>query len=284
MKSRISHLRISNRKLSKNKGFVKFEHMDKIGFIEIRITGSKGNLELSPDNYDIREIMSILQDAENLLFPSDKRDRPTISYKIEEGSVRHILKTSIQYVIGLNAILAQINQANNIDFLDAPTARAIENFQQSAIQKDYVFHIRTSLDNSNELKVDRTTRLYRTEAIWADAEFYFYGKLTNAGGKDKANIHILTDELGTIRVETPISFLEKYEENLLYKAFGIRAVGKQHSETGEIDKSTLKFVELVEYQAKYDEVYLKSLRDKAKKSWLGAIDPDKWLKEVRGSI
>jgi len=256
----------------------------KIGFIEIRITGSIGNLELSPDNYDIREIMSILQDAENLLFPSDKRDRPTISYKIEEGSVRHILKTSIQYVIGLNAILAQVSQTNSIDFLDAPTARAIENFQQTATQKDYVFLIKTSLSDSNELRVDRTTRLYRTEAIWADAEFYFYGKLTNAGGKDKANIHILTDQLGTIRVETPISFLEKYEENLLYKAFGIRAVGKQHSETGEIDKSTLKFVELVEYQPKYDEVYLKSLRDKAKKSWLGAIDPDKWLKEVRGSL
>ncbi len=258
--------------------------MDKIGFIEIRITGSNGNLELSPDNYDIREIMSILQDAENLLFPNDKRERPTISYKIEEGSVRHILKTSIQYVIGLNAILAQVSEKNSIDFLDAPTARAIENFQRTATQKDYVFSIKTSLSGSNELRVDRTTRLFRTEAIWADAEFYFYGKLTNAGGKDKANIHILTDQLGTIRVETPISFLEQYEENLLYKAFGIRAAGKQHSETGEIDKSTLRFLELVEYQPKYDEPYLKSLRDKAKKSWLGKIDPDKWLKEVRGSI
>jgi hypothetical protein len=222
--------------------------MDKIGFIEIRITGSNGNLELSPDNYDIREIMSVLQDAENLLFPNDKRDRPTISYKIEGGSVRHILKTSIQYVIGLNAILAQVNQANNIDFLDAPTAKALENFQYTATQKDYVFYVKTSLNDSNELKLDRTTKLYRTEAVWADAEFYFYGKLTNAGGKDKANIHILTDELGTIRVETPISFLEKYEENLLYEVFGIRTAGKQHSETGEIDKSTLKFIELVEYQ------------------------------------
>ena len=70
--------------------------MDKVGFIEINIKGSKGNLDLSPDNYDIREIISILENAEQLLYPGDKRDRPTISYKIEEGSVRHILKTSIQ--------------------------------------------------------------------------------------------------------------------------------------------------------------------------------------------
>lgn len=266
----------------KSTAFATFATMDKIGFIEIRITGTKGNFELSPENYDIREIIAILQDAENLLFPSDKRDRPTISYTIESGSVRHILKTSIQYIIGLNAILAQVNEIGHIDFLDAPTAKAIENFQRTATEKDYVFNIKTSLVDSNQIRVDRTTRFHRTEAIWADAEFYFYGKLTNAGGKDKANIHILTDNLGTIRVDTPITFLEEYEENLLYRDFGIRATGKQHSETGEIDKSSLRFVSLVEYQPKYDETYLKALRDKAKKSWLASIDPDKWLREVRG--
>lgn len=256
--------------------------MDKIGFIEIRITGSKGNLDLTPDNYDIREIISILENAENLLYPSDKRDRPNISYKIEEGSVKHIIKTSIQYIIGFNAIIGQVNQVQNIDFLDLNSAKAFENIQDIAAKRNYVFSIKTSLDQTNEVRIDRTTSYYRTEAIWADAEFYFYGKVTNAGGKDKANIHIYTEEIGTVRIQTPISFLEQYDENMLYKTFGIRATGKQHSETGEIDTSTLKFIELVVYQPKYDEKYLKSLRDKAKKSWLGSINPDNWLNNIRG--
>lgn len=256
--------------------------MDKIGFIEIRITGSKGNLDLAPDNYDIREIIAILENAENLLYPSEKKDRPNISYKIEEGSVKHILKTSIQYIIGFNAIIGQVTQVQNIDFLDINSAKAFENIQDIAAKRNYVFSIKTSLDQTNEIKIDRTTKYYRTEAIWADAEFYFYGKVTNAGGKDKANIHIYTEEIGTVRIQTPISFLEQYNENMLYKTFGIRATGKQHSETGEIDTSTLKFIELVDYQPKYDEKYLKSLRDKAKKSWLGSINPDNWLNEIRG--
>ena len=256
--------------------------MEKTGYIQIRITGSKGNLELSPDNYDIREIISILENAENLLYPGDKKDRPQITYKIEEGSVRHILKTSIQYIIGFNAVIGQVSQIKNIDFLDLSTARAIENIQDMAAKKDYSFTINTSIENSNEVKIDRTTRFYRTESVWADAEFYFYGKVTNAGGKERANIHIYTEELGTVRIETPIAFPEKYEDNLLYKTFGIRAVGKQHSETGEIDKSTLKFLELVEYQPKYDEMYLKALREKAKKSWLSAINPNEWLTQIRG--
>ncbi|WP_304343113.1 hypothetical protein [Chryseobacterium koreense] len=256
--------------------------MDKIGYIEIRITGSKGNLDLTPDNYDIREVISMLENAEDLLFSGNKKDRPTISYNIEEGSVKHIFKTSMQYIIGFNAIIGQVGQTNNIDFLDVGTARAFENIQSIAAKKNYSFNIKTSLENTNEVKVDKTTRLYRTEAVWADAEFYFYGKVTNAGGKDKANIHITTEELGSISIETPKSFLEDYEENLLYKTFGIRATGKQHSETGEIDKTTLKFVELVDYQPKYDEQYLKTLREKAKKSWLGNINAHNWLREIRG--
>ncbi len=256
--------------------------MEKIGFIEIRITGSKGNLDLSPDNYDIREIITILENAENLLYPGDKRDRPNISYKIEEGSVKHILKTSIQYIIGFNAIIGQVSQVQNIDFLDLGTAKAFENIQDIATKRNYVFSIKTSLDNTNEVRVDKTTSYYRTEAIWVDAEFYFYGKITNAGGKGKTNLHILTDE-GSFIVQTPLSFFENLEENIIHKKpYGIRATGKQHSETGEIDTSTLKFIELVDYQPKYDEIYLKALRDKAKKSWLGSIDPDKWLKEIRG--
>jgi len=52
--------------------------MDKVGFIEINIKESRGNLDLSHDNYDIREIISIWENAEQLLSPGDKRDRPTI--------------------------------------------------------------------------------------------------------------------------------------------------------------------------------------------------------------
>ena len=256
--------------------------MEKIGFIEIRITGSKGNLDLTPDNYDIREIIFILENAENLLYPGDKRDRPNISYKIEEGSVIHILKTSIQYIIGFNAIIGQVSQAQSIDFLELGTAKAFENIQDIATKRKYVFSITTSLDNTNEIKVDNTTSYYRKPAIWVDAEFYFYGKITNAGGKGKTNLHILTDE-GSFIVQTPLSFFENLEENIIHKKpYGIRATGKQHSETGEIDTSTLRFIELIDYHPKYDELYLNALRDKAKKSWLGSINPDTWLKEIRG--
>jgi hypothetical protein len=255
--------------------------VEKIGYIEIHIDGTRGSLDLTPNQYDIREIIGILENAENLLFPGEKKDRPVISYSIESGSVKHILKTSIQYIIGFNAVLGQVGSQNSIDFLDINTARAIENIQEIAKKKDYNFTISTSVDNSNEIKIDKTTRFYRTESMWVEAEFYFYGKVTNAGGKEKANIHLLTEEYGTIRIDTPIPFLERQDENMLYKNYGIRAIGKQHSETGEIDRSSLVFSGLVDYQPKYDERYLADLRNKARKSWIGRIDPDDWINQMR---
>jgi hypothetical protein len=75
-------------------------------------------LELRPDTPDVRELIRVLEQSEDLLFPNDKKDRPIISYQLEEGAVRHKFKTSVQAIIGFNAILGQVNNLNSIDFLD----------------------------------------------------------------------------------------------------------------------------------------------------------------------
>jgi len=255
--------------------------LDKIGDIEIRVVGKSGSIELKPDNYDIKHIASILQNVEDLLYPNNKKDRPLITYDIQEGSVRHIFKTPIQYIIGFSAILGQIHSSNSIDFLDLKTARAIESIQQLSQQKNYEFLFSTSIKKDVELSINPGTKFFRTENIWADAEFYFYGILTNAGGKSKANIHLDTSDYGSITIDTGKDFLEGQEENLLYKKFGVRATGKQNLDTGEIDTKSLTLVELINYNPTFDLDYLTSLISKAKKSWNG-VDSNEWLTNLRG--
>ena len=255
--------------------------MDKFGKIEIRVLGNKGNLKLSPDNYDVKEIISMLQNIEDLLYPTNKKDRPLITYDIQEGSVKHIFKTSIQAIIGFSAVLTQIQKSNSIDFLEFRTAQAIENIQNFSYQKNYDFEIKSSVDDDFVLKINPKSHFFRTENIWVDAELYFYGTLTNAGGKSKANIHLDTEEFGSLTIDTEKDFLKEREENLLYRKFGIRAIGKQNIDTGEIDKRTLKLLQLVDFTPKFDEIYLNSLIKKAKNNWNG-INPDEWLNEIRG--
>jgi len=156
--------------------------MDKFGHIEISVHGNKGNFKLSPDNYDVKEIISMLQNVEDLLYPTNKKDRPLITYNLQEGSVKHIFKTSIQAIIGFSAILTQIKKSNSIDFLEFKTAQAIENIQHFSYQKNYDFEIKSSVDNNTVLKINPGSKFLRAENIWVEAELYFYGTLTNAGG------------------------------------------------------------------------------------------------------
>jgi len=131
------------------------------------------------------------------------------------------------------------------------------------------------------LKINPSTKFFRTENTWVDAEFYFYGILKDAGGKSKANIHIDTSDYGYLSIETGEEFLKEREDNLLYKNYGVRATGKQNMDTGEVDTKSLKLVELIDYNPKFDNDYLKTLINKAKNNWKG-IDADEWLLNLRG--
>jgi hypothetical protein len=256
--------------------------MQRIGFIEIKVVGKKDNLELTPDNYDIKDIISVLENAENLLFPINKKERPTISYDIKEGSVIHILKTSLQAIIGFNALLLQISHNNySIDFLESPTAKAFEYFQDSAKKQDVSFEISTSVPDSGRLTVNQETEFIRSEDIWVDAEFYFYGIVTDFGGKEKANIHLDTKEYGLLKVDSEEAILRDYESNPLYKPYGIRATGKQNIHTGELDKSTLSLVEIIDYDRNCREDYIDGVIQRASASWEEVGDVDEWLRQMR---
>lgn len=256
--------------------------MEKLGEIEIRVTGKSGNRDLKPESFDIKHLAELLKDVEDMLYPVSKKERPLISYDVQEGSVKHIFKTSIQAIIGFSAVLTQVEANNAIDFLEYKTARAIESVQKLSVEKDYVFAFKTSLNDKYDLVISPHTKYYASENFWTDAEFYFYGILKDAGGKTKANIHIDTLDLGYIQIETGEDFLKNQEVNLLYKNYGVRALGKQNLETGEIDKKSLKLIELIDYDPRYDQDYLDSLITQAKPK-LKNIDVEDWINNLRGS-
>jgi hypothetical protein len=254
--------------------------MDALGEIVIKIEGSVGAKKLTPAMVDIEEIREILSQAAVLLFPAEKRSqRPLISYEIEEGSVLHKFRTVMQSVIGFGAVLSQISSQGQIDFLHERSAVAIEKLQHLAVEKNYVVTISA---HEGCLEIDRTTHYLRNAKLWVDAEFYLYGELTNAGGKNSPNIHLDTEDFGTLRISTDKDYLRGADKNLLYKKFGIRAAGKQNLQTFEMDRNSLTFVDLFDYDMEYSDVYLDSLMKKAAPAWQDVPDADQWLDEIRG--
>lgn len=256
--------------------------MENTGTIDIIVTGKYGQLDLSPAQYDIKYIGQMLKQVEQLLYPDTKKERPLITYDLKQGSVHHRFTTSLQSVIGFTAIIGQIAERDSIDFLELSSAKAIEAMQQLAQTLNYNFRLSTSVDPSRQLAITPTTKYFRTAHHWAEAEFYFYGTLKDAGGKNKANIHLDTKDHGYLTITTERAFLEQLDKNPLYQKLGVRAIGRQNLQTGEIDTSSLQLIELVDYHPKYDPDYLDALIDKARSTWEG-VDTDQWLNHIRES-
>ena len=63
---------------------------------------------------------------------------------------------------------------------------------------------------------------------------------------------------------------------------GVRAMGRQNLQTGEIEKNSLKLLELIDYDEHFEEAYLKRLQAKAR-GWLKDTDPDQYFIDVRGT-
>jgi len=255
--------------------------LEKTGQIEIHISGRQGAFDLSPATYDIKHVLATLQHVEGLLFGGAKRERPLVTYEIREGSVRHILTTALQTVIGFTAILHAVQARGDLDFLQPETAKALEFFQTEARQHDYRIAISSSLQDAPSLLIDADTHYERTAATWVEAEFYFYGRITDMGGTSRPNIHLQTVEAGKVVLQATTDELRQIEGNHLYREYGVRATGQQDIRTGEVNRSNLRLLEIVDYESRYDAQYLASLRRKAThNTW--PQNPDAWLRELRG--
>ncbi|MDZ4787430.1 MAG: hypothetical protein SH807_00625 [Blastochloris sp.] len=150
-----------------------------------------------------------------------------------------------------------------------------------AWQTNYVITITA---NDHRLKIDKTTHFIRSEKLWVEAEFYVYGEVVDAGGKTNPNLHLDTEEFGVLSIAVEKHVLKQPKENLLYKKFGVRVLGKQSIQTFEIDRSSLTFLELLNYEADYSADYLDQLAQKAQPSWRDVTDIDAWLAEIRQEV
>ena len=249
-------------------------------FIEVHIEGGKGAQPLSIDNYDIKELSSFLQSIDGLLAVGEKRATVVLK-EINEGSVKLKFTTTLQTIAMFAAILSVISGNESLDGVEPPTAKAVETLQKDSRIKGYTYSFSTS-NSTDELRITPTSNYKRSETLWVEGEFYFYGVINDAGGKTNANIHIDTKEFGSLRIDSSKDYLRDQTENLLYHTCGVRAKGRQNIITKEIDKDSLVLISIIDYSTKYDENYINALIAQATPILSAIPDKQEWLNELRG--
>lgn len=255
--------------------------MKNTGQIVIHLEGKYGAEPLTPDNYDISLVRDVLEHASAMLDLDKKKDRPVATYKIENGSVKNVITVSKQKAVEFASILAlMLSTQNPLDMLEPKTAVAFENFQNFSVQNNLSLDIHSSENERAVINITPKSKFRRTEALWVDAEVYYYGILVDAGGKNKSNIHLDTKE-GSVKIEADKDYLANYNGNPLYRKFGVVAIAKQNIITGAIDNSSLVLKKLIEFEPKFDLNYLNEKIAASTPIWSG-VDVDEYLQDIRG--
>lgn len=254
--------------------------MEELGFIEVKIEGKIGNRPLKPDDIDIADIKDIINDVESFLYPgrAEKADRPHISYRIEEGSAKHLFNLPISAILLFNGLADEISSRGTIDFLDYKRAEIIEKFQRKALEKDYEITLTNSLSKAKTLVINKNTQYFSVAADYIETELILYGKIDAEGGVNP-NFHIETKEYGRLTVSATIEQLLEGEKRL-YKFYGVRVAGKQNLKDGK--PFDLKLLNYIEYNPKFNKKELDLLIERAAPNLSKIGDVDAWLNQIRG--
>jgi hypothetical protein len=248
-------------------------------YISFKIEGKKEGESLRPENLDISEIREVLTDIEALLFPYTKeRKGETIAYQLEEGSVIHKFIVPMLLAVQFQSIIDKLQTQNNLSLLERKQTEIIEKYQSKAQKEDLFISISTSENPQQSLKINKNTCFQPKEDIWIDTEQYVYGEIYEAGGREKTNIHIHTQEYGSLIIKATKEQARK-AGNLLYKEISFLIKGKQNLETGKLKEPELLSFE--DFSSEFDADYLDAIIRRVSPRWKD-ISIDEWLNDIRG--
>jgi hypothetical protein len=247
------------------------------GYIELRITGK--DRPLGPKDIDIIEIKDLISDVESFLYPSrnEKQNRPHISYEIVEGSVRHKFFLPITAVILFNGLASEINNRNNLDFLDYKRQAIIDKFQKKAVREGYAIEFNNSISKGSSLVIDYSTNFEMIAPTFYESEFYLYGEIYQEGGKTP-NLHISTKKYGNLTISATKEQIMDGEKKT-YKPYGIKVRGKKSFEDDNL--TDLKLIEFIQYKPVFNKSLLDKVIEKASVNLSRIANVDAWLDDLK---
>jgi len=252
--------------------------MENHGTIEVRVSNLDNTL--SPADIDIADVRDILFAVETFLFPNgiDKKNRPKISYAIEQGSIRHVFNLPISNVITFNGLITEINTRKQIDFLDQKQQDIIIAFQKKAKEQNIIFEINNSKNNGQIFVINAHSNYQRSQIDFYESVFIIYGVIYQLGGKKDPAIYIDTKEQGSVRIATTKEQLLA-SENKLYKTYGIRVKGKRKIVNREL--YDLIFIDFFnEYKPVFDRKLIDKITTEVKKDFDAISDIDDFFDNI----
>lgn len=253
---------------------------------EVRLSGTRDAQALRPEAIDVDEMIAIMQNGRDLLYPDGKK-KEKVSVEVKTGSVVVSFLAAAGRVIEVQALMEEVELSRDLGLLAPKQREAITFFQEVASKNDFAIDLGAA-EKTQKLHISQDSAPHWKQPIptWVDAELFLTGKITNVGGKANPNIHLDTSDyqLRTVIISATEQQLASDDRNRLYKRQQLRVRIKQDVESGQYDPRSAQLIAFVdpENTQESDEDYLDRLIREATQSWSEVADSESWLKEIRG--
>jgi len=249
--------------------------------LDFAVEDDLGGKPLTPENVNFPILRNFLEDVETFL----KGDVPGITLnesrvQLDHGSLR--IRAFIASALAFSVLgdLEKLQLSGDLDSIQPRRAKIIERWQSNSGK----FSRRNYRIGSGQINLqisERTKFAHKNEKLWVDIEKYFTGKVYEAGGKQKPNLHIDLGNGLTVCVDATEKQLAEVEGNLLFKSVTLRIRAQQHLATKELRH--LHLIDFLPYSKEVDEEALTNLWKKGAEAWKNVSSATDWVETLRGN-
>ena len=252
--------------------------------IIFELKGILDGREISPQTLDIRRAHEFLGEVKEFIF-ADK-NIPTagvhIPFQYAEGSARFIAEVPENFVPTIEHDLnGLMEKGEKFEFAVPKRSAVLQKWRQNCQRNPGIEYGIGTVDTQLSC-INQETRLPNPVNQPYQSELYLFGRIMEWGGVSTSNIHIKTEEYGTVLVTIEPQLLAQEETNRVYHEATIRVLATQNLLTGEILKA--EFLEFADYApGKKPEVLAAAIKIGTLK-WSDVPNAAEWVRDLRGEL
>lgn len=236
---------------------------------------------ISPSRVPLSLLAEFSVDVAKLVRGSEKEvDTDVIEVQIVEGSLAFAFAPPASE--GFLSDLRVLADSNDLARIDRKRRAVLERWQADARTSFHRAVKITTAAISRVIVIDEHSDFLAKEVEqWVNVERYVRGEITDLGGANTPNAHIVLPDGKRLTVRTDKELILAQRSNLVYKTVHLRIRARLNVSTGEMREASL--IEFVDYRPNFDEDEFKRFTEKGKKAWADVDDPAQWVRDLRGT-
>lgn len=254
------------------------------GPVEFAVQGEINGTPISPAHVPFGLMRKFHEEVERLVLGSNQGSLNDTVVEVHEGSYGLVvpIPENVRDSFERDMLVAADPDAAAVP--DPERLKILLSWQRrAAFEKNQSYFVRPQGERARfrTLQIDPQTKLRRaTEDRWIVTELMLLGQVLDAGGTQKANIHVrLRDQPHPVIVDVHREQLER--EPFPFTGEKLLRVFAERNERTQVLRK-LRLVEFVPYRPQFDEAEFSRMTEAGSKAWHGVPEAAEWVRQQRG--